>query len=362
MPPDVREWLPARHLAWFVIDAVGEMDLDGFYAGYRVDGRCRPPYDPAMMVALLLYAYARGMPSSRQVERACVEDVAFRVIAAQQRPDHATIARFVANHQEAIAGLFGEVLTLCARSGLANGRSDRRRWHEGRGERQPQREPRLRADRARTRGAGDHDRRGRGRALWRGARRRAAAGVLDRRPAARGGCGRPRSASRPSARRTRSRCRATGPSASSRPSAASMRSYGPRFAPTGPMRRWRARGVAADGSRRMAPGTAKPYTPPATPQGRVNVDRSGLEGRQGPARLDPGLQRAGGHQRAADRPGRRDRDRRRRLRAPRTDARRRPTRTRRTPASTRRPACCSPTPATGTASRWPTSSTAASRC
>src|SRR5829696_10445178 len=119
MPPDVREWLPMNHLAWFVIDAVEEMDLEPFYAAYRVDGRSRPPYDPAMMVALLLYAYARGVPSSRQIERACVEDVVFRVIAAQQRPDHATIARFVANHQDAVAGLFGEVLTLCARSGLA---------------------------------------------------------------------------------------------------------------------------------------------------------------------------------------------------------------------------------------------------
>src|SRR5919198_1384015 len=92
MPPDIREWLPARHLAWFVIDAVAEMNLEAFYAAYRVDGRSRPPYDPAMMVALLLYAYARGIPSSRAIERACVEDVAFRVIAAQQRPDHATIA------------------------------------------------------------------------------------------------------------------------------------------------------------------------------------------------------------------------------------------------------------------------------
>ena len=118
MPPDVREWLPPRHLAWFVIDAVGEMDLEAFYAAYRVDGRSRPPYDPAMMVALLLYAYARGIRSSRVIERACEEDVAFRVLAAQQRPDHATIARFVVRHQEAIAGLFGEVLTLCARSGL----------------------------------------------------------------------------------------------------------------------------------------------------------------------------------------------------------------------------------------------------
>ena len=118
MPPDVREWLPPRHLAWFVIDAVAEMDLDAFYVAYRVDGRSRPPYDPAMMVALLLYAYARGIRSSRVIERACEEDVAFRVLAAQQRPDHATLARFVERHQDAIAGLFGEVLTLCARSGL----------------------------------------------------------------------------------------------------------------------------------------------------------------------------------------------------------------------------------------------------
>jgi transposase len=119
MPPDVREWLPPRHLAWFVIDAVAEMDLDAFYAAYRVDGRSRPAYDPAMMVALLLYAYARGIRSSRVIERACDEDVAFRVLAAQQQPDHATIARFVERHEHAIAGLFGEVLTLCARSGLA---------------------------------------------------------------------------------------------------------------------------------------------------------------------------------------------------------------------------------------------------
>jgi transposase len=81
MPPDVREWLPPRHLAWFVIDAVAEMDLEAFYAAYRVDGRCQPPYDPGMMVALLLYAYARGIRSSRVIERACEEDVAFRVLA-----------------------------------------------------------------------------------------------------------------------------------------------------------------------------------------------------------------------------------------------------------------------------------------
>jgi transposase len=119
MPPDVREWLPDGHLAWFVIDAVGEMDLSAFYGAYRADGHGRAAYEPAMMVALLLYAYARGIRSSRAIERACEEDVAYRVIAAQQRPDHATIARFVERHQEALAGLFGAVLGLCARAGLA---------------------------------------------------------------------------------------------------------------------------------------------------------------------------------------------------------------------------------------------------
>ena len=120
MPPDVREWLPAGHLAWFVLDSVAAMDLEAFYAVYRRDGRSRPAYEPAMMVALLLYAYARGMRSSRMIERACEEDVAFRVIAAQSKPDHATVARFVERHEDALAGVFGEVLTLCARAGLVN--------------------------------------------------------------------------------------------------------------------------------------------------------------------------------------------------------------------------------------------------
>jgi transposase len=119
MPPDVRDWLAPDHLAWFVLDSVGAMELEAFYGAYRRDGRSRPAYEPAMMVALLLYAYARGMRSSRAIERACEEDVAFRVIAAQQKPDHATVARFVERHQEALAGLFGEVLTLCAKAGLA---------------------------------------------------------------------------------------------------------------------------------------------------------------------------------------------------------------------------------------------------
>jgi transposase len=107
MPPSVREWLPEDHLAWFVLAAVDEMDLSAFLAAYRVDGHGRPAFDPAMMVALLLYAYAKGQRSSRAIERACVEDVAFRVIAANQRPYHCTIARFRQRHEAAVAGVFG---------------------------------------------------------------------------------------------------------------------------------------------------------------------------------------------------------------------------------------------------------------
>jgi transposase len=118
LPPGLREWLPEGHLAWFVIDAVAEMDLTAFYAAYREDGHGRAAHDPAMMVALLLYAYAVGRRSSRVIERACVDDVAFRVMAANQRPDRCTIARFRQRHEAALAGLFGDVLALCADAGL----------------------------------------------------------------------------------------------------------------------------------------------------------------------------------------------------------------------------------------------------
>ena len=120
MPPSLREWLPEGHLAWFVLDAVEEMDLSGFYGAYRLDGHGRPAHEPAMMVALLLYAYAKGQRSSRVIERECVEDIAYRVIAANQRPDHTTIARFRQRHEAALAGLFGDVLGFCAEAGLAS--------------------------------------------------------------------------------------------------------------------------------------------------------------------------------------------------------------------------------------------------
>src|SRR4051794_16873698 len=118
MPPDPRDWLPEGHLVWFVLAAVEQMDLSAFYASYRLDGWGRAAFEPQMMVALLLYAYARGERSSRGIERKCVEDVAYRVIAAHQTPDHATIARFRARHEEPLADLFTEVLSLCEEAGL----------------------------------------------------------------------------------------------------------------------------------------------------------------------------------------------------------------------------------------------------
>jgi transposase len=118
LPPDVREWLPADHLAWFVIDAVAEMDLSAFYAAYRADGHGRAAYEPSLMVALVLYAFATRQRSSRAIERHCRQDVAYRVISGNLVPDHATIARFICRHEQALADLFGDVLRLCDRAGL----------------------------------------------------------------------------------------------------------------------------------------------------------------------------------------------------------------------------------------------------
>jgi transposase len=88
LPPSLRDWLPQDHLAWSILGAVEEMDLSAFYAAYRENGQGRAAYEPSMMVALLLYAYARGNRSSRGIERECREDVAYRVLAANLAPDH----------------------------------------------------------------------------------------------------------------------------------------------------------------------------------------------------------------------------------------------------------------------------------
>ena len=133
-PPNLQDWLPREHLAYFVMDVVETLDLSRIYAFYdfkeekdeegRVVGqqaktnRGRPAYHPQMMTGLLLYGYATGSPSSRQIEKKCVEDVAFRVISGDQKPDHATIAEFRKVHLEALDELFIQVLKLCQKAGL----------------------------------------------------------------------------------------------------------------------------------------------------------------------------------------------------------------------------------------------------
>ena len=120
MPPSLGDWLPDEHLVWTVLGAVGQMDLERFNAAYRLGAAGRAPYDPAMMVALLLYAYARGNRSSRGIERACWEDVAYKVIVNMHTPDHSTIAEFRRRHEADIEELFDDVLGLCREAGLVS--------------------------------------------------------------------------------------------------------------------------------------------------------------------------------------------------------------------------------------------------
>jgi transposase len=270
LPPDVREWLPEGHLAWFVLAAVEELDLAPFYAAYRADGHGRAAYEPSMMVAVLLYAYARGVRSSRAIERALEEDVAYRVLAANQKPDHATLARFVERHEGALAGLFSEVLRLCAEAGLVNAqliaidgtkvaanasrdadrdyeqiaseileqakavdRAEDERFGEARGDELP---PHLS-----THG---------GRRAWlRDAKRRhEERRAQEARPV-------PRSREK---RLAEGKRRLEEDLEVERRANAAYEAY-------------RGRGIAADGSRRMAPGATKPYEPPEAPTGKVNL-------------------------------------------------------------------------------------------
>ena len=118
MPPDPREWLPPGHLAWAVRRAVRELDLAPFVARYRADGQGRTAYHPAMMVALIVYCYCKGIRSSRAIELATFDDVGARVICGGLHPDHATNARFVTRHREPLKGLLVQSLVACAKQGL----------------------------------------------------------------------------------------------------------------------------------------------------------------------------------------------------------------------------------------------------
>jgi transposase len=120
LPVDMREWLPEDDLVFIVLDAVAAVDLGEFRRRYRADGHGRAASGPEMMVALLLYGYCQGERSSRVIEKRCLRDVAYRVIAGGLHPDHATIARFRARHEKALGGLFSQVLRLLAAEGMVS--------------------------------------------------------------------------------------------------------------------------------------------------------------------------------------------------------------------------------------------------
>jgi transposase len=314
MLPSLLGWVPEDHLVWTVLEAVEEMDLSDFYAGYRSDGHGRPAYDPRMMVALLLYAYARGNRSSPGIERACVEDVAYRVICSNLVPDHSTVAEFRVRHEAALAELFTGVLGLCRRAGLVSvgvvaidgtrvganaargadrgyeqiareilaeaAEIDRRedelygeargdelaeRFRTSAGRRAALREAKEELERESAQpdgedpdGAGveielDPERfvtRSHGRRAWLREGRRA----LDER---RAGEARPIPRSRSERLRESARRLAEELEVEREANAA--------------YEAWRKRGIAADGTRRMAPGSTKPYRPPRLPAGTINA-------------------------------------------------------------------------------------------
>lgn len=119
LPPDMRDWLPDDHLVWFLLETIELLDTKAFHEGRRLGGAGAAGYDPDMLLALLIYAYCQGVRSSRQIETRCTTDVAFRVLCAQDVPDHATIARWRAEYQDAFQSLFTQVLLVAATAGLA---------------------------------------------------------------------------------------------------------------------------------------------------------------------------------------------------------------------------------------------------
>ena len=146
LPPDLREWLPPEHAAYFLLDVVGELDLSAIYASYASSKGGRPGFDPRLMTGLLLYDYCQGLSSSRKIEKATYESVPLRVLSANQHPDHDTIAEFRRRHLSALSGLFLQVLHLCQRSGLVRLGHSGAGWHKVTGECFEAQSDELRAD------------------------------------------------------------------------------------------------------------------------------------------------------------------------------------------------------------------------
>ena len=118
LPPDLRAWLPSNHLAYFILDTVRELDLSSICRSYDGSLGGQPPYDPRMMVSLLLFGYCEGITSSRKIERGTYDSVAFRVLSQDQHPDHDTISTFRQRHLEGLSGLFPDVLEMCRKADL----------------------------------------------------------------------------------------------------------------------------------------------------------------------------------------------------------------------------------------------------
>ena len=270
LPPDLHDWLDEDHLAWFVIEAVEELDLEPFYASYRADGHGRAAHEPKMMVTLLTYAYAVGERSSRGIERRCREDVAFRVICANQVPDHATVARFRVRHQEALGDLFGQVLGLCADAGLVDvgvlavdGTKLAAAASDGAIRTYEQIAAEILEEAGRIDAAEDEVHgEARGDELpehlaSRGGRRAWLRAAKERLEAER----RAQEEPVPRAREERLELCRQRLVSDWRTERQANRDY----------EAWRARGIAADGSRRMAPGAVKPHELPPVPEGKINT-------------------------------------------------------------------------------------------
>jgi len=120
LPPSMVDWLPEEHLVWFVIEAVNRLDTAAFHRLARLGGVGRRGYDPDMLLTLFVYAMAHGESSSRRIERLCHTDVAFRIICAQDVPDHTVLARFRKNHEAALSDLLTESLVLAAELGMVS--------------------------------------------------------------------------------------------------------------------------------------------------------------------------------------------------------------------------------------------------
>ena len=120
LPPDIRDWLPENHLSFFINDTVDTLDLSEIYDHYEKSERGQPPYNPSMMVKVILYAYCVGKPGSRRIAKALEDEVAFRMLGAGNFPDFRTLSDFRKIHLTALSRLFIQILKLCRKAGLVD--------------------------------------------------------------------------------------------------------------------------------------------------------------------------------------------------------------------------------------------------